>query len=86
MESRFYPKTDNFGENCLFWSTNEGCLYQKAELLGRRTCEGLIDDVCLFVMGVGKIPDGMSDEEANRIKNHPAYSGINLPPGNIESL
>ncbi len=85
MESGFYPKVDNIGENCLYWDSTTGCEMPKIELIGRRSCEGIIDDVCLFKLGIGEKPKNMTDKQANIIKNHPAYSGINLPPGNAKS-
>lgn len=80
---KFYPNTENIGKDCMYWCYQEGCQYPKIELLGRRSCEGIIDDVCLFVNGSGPRPTELTENSANAIKSHPSFRGNNLPPGNI---
>ena len=85
---RFYPKEVNLGSDCLYWCLGglaSGCSFPKAELEGRRSCEGIIDDVCLFVKN-GREPRSLSDEQMIEIKTRapdPANQ-YKLPPGNIE--
>jgi hypothetical protein len=87
MNERFYPKSDNLGKNCLFWQLGEittACCFPKAELAGRRSCEGLIDDVCLFIKD-GIEPSSLSEEQVVEIKTRVPTLNNNLllPPGEI---
>lgn len=80
---KFYPKSANFGKNCTFWST-ERCIYPKEELIGRRSCEGIVDDVCLLVLN-GRRPKSLTQEQIREIKINPPsiIDGFSLPPGDI---
>lgn len=83
MTEKFYPKEENIGENCMFWQM--GCEYPKEEIIGRTSCEGMIDDVCLFLVK-GRIPKSLSKEQIERLKlNPPSLThGFLIPPGGIE--
>jgi hypothetical protein len=83
----FYPKEANLGKNCQFWSIGglaAGCCFPKAEIQGRRSCEGIVDDVCLFLKD-GRPPASLSKTQADEIKmrapdlDNKSY----LPPGDI---
>lgn len=81
---KYYPNEPNLGQNCLYWNFESGCFYPKAELEHRRSCEGMIDDVCLFVKD-GRRPSSLNEEQMNEIKNRAPdlYDKTYLPPGNI---
>lgn len=58
MSERFYPKEENLGKNCRFWNLNgrfHGCNFPKAEMEGRTSCEGVIDERCLYLKD-GRVP------------------------------
>jgi hypothetical protein len=86
MSERFYPKEENLGESCMFWGMGEsgvGCNYPKVEVFGRLSCEGVIDDVCLYLT-TGRTPSSLTDEQILEIKTHvPTLSEDKsyLPPG-----
>ncbi len=79
---RVWPKEENLGRDCQFWDVKQGCCYPKIELLGRRSCEGIIDSVCLFVKD-GRPANDLSDEQIIEIKTRvPNFqSSSKLPPG-----
>ncbi|MCA9332688.1 hypothetical protein KDA00_02340 [Candidatus Saccharibacteria bacterium] len=81
-----YPTEETLGENCMFWyleGPQIGCCIPKAELMGRLSCEGMIDDVCLFVKDGRKAPS-LSHEQMVDIKiGAYSYTGNNLPPGEV---
>lgn len=86
MSEKFYPKVDNLGEECEFWSWGEtiGCNYPNVKMVGRLSCEGMIDDVCLFVKD-GRIPSSLTEQQILEIRARtPADGGRNLPPGSIK--
>jgi len=79
-----YPKEENLGRNCLFWNAGGTfrCDFPKAELLGRTSCEGIIDDVCLFLKD-GREPLSLTEEQQIELTtrapglDHKFY----IPPG-----
>lgn len=81
----FYPKEENLGENCQYWALGRitsGCCFPKIELSGRQSCEGMIDDVCLFIKDARK-PNSLTNEQVSEIKTRiPGTINNNLPPGN----
>lgn len=89
---RYYPEEDTMGKECAFWqgvdlytrATGQmpiGCFYPKAEMVGRISCEGIIDDVCLFLKS-GRIPRSLNDLQIEAIRQRvPGASNIDLPPG-----
>lgn len=86
MESsgKFYPKEVNLGKDCQYWNLGGSfcCCYPNANLEGRRSCEGIIDDVCLWILG-GRKPSSLSEEQIIYIQTH-RPDPRNLPPGNIK--
>lgn len=80
----FYPAEENLGRNCRFWNIN-GCRFPKAEMEGRTSCEGMIDDVCLFLK-IGRTPPSLTEAQRDEIKTRiPGYkSNRTLPPGDIK--
>ena len=82
---RFYPKPENLGRECEFWSIGNmtvGCCFPNANIAGRTSCEGIVDDVCLFLKN-GRRPASLSREQILYLKTRPpgldnkAY----IPPG-----
>jgi hypothetical protein len=84
MAERYYPKEESLGENCLYWALGDtvaGCCFPKEELRGRKSCEGIIDDVCLFIKD-GRKPTSLTDEQILEIKTRiPVVDQNSLPPG-----
>lgn len=85
---KFYPVEANLGKNCQFWNLRgrfTGCNFPKAELEGRTSCEGVIDDVCLFIID-RKRPNSLTGDQINAIKTElPNLKGNpNLPTGDIK--
>jgi len=83
----FYPKEENLGKNCRFWDMGMvalACGFPKAEMAGRRSCEGIIDDVCLFLKD-GRHPASLTLAQIIEIKFKPP--GLSdksyLPPGDV---
>ena len=80
----FYPDEENIGKNCLFWSIQEGCTFPKIEMGGRRSCEGIVDDVCLFLKN-GKRPKSLTSEQLSELKFRvPGTSPLDIPPGDTQ--
>lgn len=82
---KFYPSEENLGENCRYWDMKgrfTGCNFPKAQMEGRFSCEGIIDDVCLFLKN-GRIPKSLTEEEIINLKFHSPNSGNKtyIPPG-----
>jgi len=48
-KERFYPEKENLGRECKFWDNTSGCKFPKFEMEGRKSCEGIIDTVCLYL-------------------------------------
>jgi len=81
--ANFYPKEENLGRNCQYWGTLNivGCDFPKMELRGRTSCEGIVDDVCLYVKD-GREPISLNDAQQMEIKTRmPSLTKNNLPPG-----
>ncbi len=80
----FSPREENLGRNCMYWGiiNGVGCCYPKAELEHRTSCEGIIDDVCLYVKD-GREPVSLTDEQQIEIKTRVPSLGLKwyLPPG-----
>lgn len=72
--------------NCSFWDLGYlACSFPKAEMEGRRSCEGIIDDVCLFLKN-GRRPPSLTDLQILEIKTRPPdlTDKSYLPPGDVE--
>lgn len=81
----FYPTEENLGKNCLFWSRELGCTFTKREMEGRRSCEGIIDDVCLFLKE-RRPTKSFTPEQLLELKTRvPDISPLDIPPGDIEA-
>lgn len=79
-----YPTDRNLGRDCLYWGLGgiaASCCFPKAELQGRKTCGGSIDDVCLYIKD-GRPPGEFSEMLLAGIKYSPPNSSL-LPPGEI---
>lgn len=80
----FYPSEENIGKNCLFWKIRKGCAFPKKQIKGRRSCEGIIDDVCLFIKD-GRPPKSLTPEQLLELKLRiPGISPLDIPPGDTQ--
>ena len=80
----YYPNEGNLGKNCLFWSLEEGCIFPKKEMEGRRSCEGIIDDVCLFLKNRRR-PKSLTPEQLLELRLRiPNISPLDIPPGGTQ--
>lgn len=79
----FYPTEENLGKSCLFWSKELGCTLPKIEMEGRRSCEGIIDDICLYLKG-RRPPKSLTDEQLMELKLRIPDTPLDIPPGDIE--
>lgn len=85
-DEHYYPKEETLGRDCTFWDLGRlACSYPKVEMENRRSCEGIIDDVCLFLKN-GRHPSSLSEAQIKAIKSHPQdlYDKSYLPPGDIK--
>lgn len=95
MNERFYPKVENLGKECRFWQMLEGdaqqrigeiatgCVFPKFELQGRQSCEGIVDDVCLYIKD-GRTPKSLIEEQIAEIQfKIPDGNNRDLPPGDV---
>lgn len=83
MTERFYPNEQNLNKNCRSWDLNgrfAGCNYPKAEMEGRTSCEGLVDDMCLWLKDGRRSPN----IQVEGLKLQPPKLGQkpHIPPGN----
>lgn len=96
MTEKVYPKLTNIGKDCMFWKfkmteLNEdeqatGCTYPKVEVIGRTSCEGVIDDVCLYLIS-GRRPDSLTSDQITKLKITPPslVNNFSIPPGEIKA-
>ena len=80
MLTKFSPSIDNLGKKCQYWEINEGCHYPSFELLGRKACNGIIDDTCLWVLGKASKPISINE---SKVQIQTAPEKPKLPPKNI---
>lgn len=69
----------------MFWDLGRlACSFPKAEMEGRRSCEGVIDDVCLFLKD-GRTPPSLSQQQIDeiRLRAPHLYDKSYIPPGDI---
>lgn len=96
MTEKVYPSEDNLGGNCEFWQgVNSkssisigmhavGCFFPKAEMEGRLSCEGIVDDVCLFLKD-GRRPKSLTADQISEIRHRiPRGDNRDLPPGDVK--
>lgn len=79
---KFYPNESNLGKQCAFWSLTVGCRFPKGQLEGRRTCEGLVDDVCLLKKDGRPIPR-MNEQQVFTIQIGVPDARL-IPPGSVK--
>lgn len=82
---KFYPSKENLGKECRFWDLkgrSAGCNFPKAEMEGRTSCEGLIDDVCLYLKDRRR-PKSLTEEQIKELKIRiPSFDEKTyIPPG-----
>jgi hypothetical protein len=95
MGEKYYPSEENLGKDCQFWQGYEGadsqrlarvaigCFFPKREMEGRVSCEGCIDDVCLFLKN-GRRPQSLTRDQVDEIRTRiPSGDNKDLPPGDI---
>jgi len=88
MTERFYPAAENLDKDCQFWDLKgrfSGCNFPKIDMEGRTSCEGVIDNFCLYLKD-GRIPsdpDERFDAEIKKLKIRPPKFGQKpeIPPG-----
>lgn len=81
----YYPSEENLDRNCVFWDAEGSCrcMLTKAELIGRTSCEGVVDDVCLFLKD-GRRPSSLTQEQQLELRTRMPNLGGNksyIPPG-----
>lgn len=87
-QQRFYPSEENLGRECRFWNSPQrrsfGCNFPKMQMEGRTSCEGIVDDVCLFLKN-GRKPASLSEEQIRELKTRaPQFNDKQyIPPGDI---
>lgn len=74
----FWPAEKNIGKNCRFWSFEKGCIFPKKEMEGRRSCEGIIDDVCLFLKN-RRLPKSLTPQQLSELKLRVPNSPLDIP-------
>lgn len=80
----FYPSEENIGKNCRYWKIRKGCTFPKIEMEGRRSCEGIVDDVCLFLKDK-RLPKSLTPEQLLELKlSVPGISPLSIPPGDTQ--
>lgn len=96
MSELYEPKEENLGKDCEFWfgiGNDEGkhklgglaigCAFPKADMAGRLSCEGIIDDVCLYLK-IGRHPSSLTKEQIDTLRHRvPNASNRDIPPGDI---
>jgi len=74
---KLYPCAENLGKDCKFWRSNPDkmeCSFPNAKMNGRQDCEGLIDDICLFLKDGRRSPN-ITEGEILRLKLNPPNPG-----------
>ena len=79
----FYPKEENLGKNCQYWTQEFGCIFPKKEMEGRRSCEGIVDDVCLFLKN-GRTPKSLTPDQMLEFRTRIPNSPLDIPPGDTQ--
>lgn len=79
---KYFPNEANLGRECAYW--NNGCIYPKFEMEGRTSCEGIVDDVCLFLK-IGRRPASLTEAQITELKTEPpSVNKFHIPPGDIK--
>jgi len=77
VERKYFPEEKYLGKYCQFWDFDGrfiGCNYPKAEMEGRVSCEGIVDEMCLFLKD-GRMPKSVSADVLSRLKIQPPSLG-----------
>ena len=77
-----YISIENIGKPCMYWNEDKlACGYPKAEVMGRWTCLGTRDALCLYLIK-GIVAEGLSLETVEEMKLRPPNLSGNddLPP------
>ena len=96
MSELHEPTEENLGKDCEFWfgignyegkhrlgGLAIGCGFPKAEMAGRLSCEGIIDDVCLYLK-IGRPPKSLTEEQIDALRYRiPGTDNRDIPPGDI---
>jgi len=82
---KFYPNEGNLGKECLFWDMHGrffGCNFPKVEMERRTSCEGIIDDVCLYLKDK-RPPKSLTEVQIRELKTRmPSFDEKTyIPPG-----
>lgn len=83
MQEKFYPREENLGKECKYWNLDgryHGCNYPKTQMEGRTSCEGIIDDVCLYLKD-GRIPKDTDMLEKLKLQTPQFGQKPYIPPG-----
>ena len=67
------PLVENIGENCLFWDNQ--CAHPKAEMQGRVSCEGVVDDICIYLRTRVR-PESLTEAQIADLKLNPPAQGV----------
>lgn len=82
-QERFYPGKETLGRECIFWNNTSGCWFPKFEIQGRRSCEGLIDTVCLYLKDRVQL-GGLTEAQVRLLKFSPPQEAKHyVPAGEI---
>jgi hypothetical protein len=79
---KFFPTEQSLGKPCQYWLPLKGCNYPKLEMQGRRSCEGIVDDVCLFLR-IGRTPKSISSEQMVYLRTRRPGNNLDIPPGDV---
>jgi hypothetical protein len=86
-QETYPPSEENLGRECKFWALGglAVCYYPKAEMHGRTSCEGIIDDVCLFLKD-GRKPASLSEEQITELATRAPSLDTKayIPPGDTK--
>ena len=69
-EKGVYPREINLGENCAYWQ--QSCVFPKAEVEGRMSCDGIIDPICIFLIDGRRVKGfSLTEEQVMELKTTP---------------
>ena len=87
LKETFFPDEENLSKDCMYWgsqitaqASTIGCVYPKFEIQGRTSCEGIVDEVCLFIKD-RRNTDKISPQDKLRLKTQvPQERKHYIPP------
>lgn len=77
-KGKSHPNEENLGKPCKYWELGAkavGCCFPKFEMVGRTSCQGQIDELCLYLKDHRK-PSSLSKEEVVELDARIPNSGI----------